>query len=109
MNKGMAYLESVLKCIKESSEPKWSDYFGSVHTEECVKCCFGIFLLLKYKVKDHSNVADAGKLYSILGKGDDYGTNFYIKNKRISLMELCWKKDYHFLNLCRQVLLKIVQ
>jgi hypothetical protein len=62
VNKGMAYLESVLKCIKESSEPKWSDYFGSVHAEECVKRCFGIFLLLKYKVKDHSNVADAGKL-----------------------------------------------
>ena len=41
----------------------------------------GILIFLKHKFNDNANVQDAVKLYSILGKTDNYGTDEYQKHK----------------------------
>jgi hypothetical protein len=64
------------------SEPKWSDFNGSIYKEDGVKRRFGIFLLLKHKIKDNADVKTAFKLCSILGKTDKYGTEEYQTQKK---------------------------
>ena len=81
MNKGMVYLKSVVECIGGSSEPKWSDSCGHVAAEKGGRR-FGIYIFLKYKVKNQSDVKNALDIYSILGKTDNYGTDEYQQKKK---------------------------